>query len=58
VNQAYSRDFDEAERSAIDYENFIGEQTYQGHRVSSYQRKEYTPPIRQKKAETIFSIAE
>ena len=58
VERAYSRDVEEAENSAMDYENFIGRQLHKGKRVSSYQRKEYIPPIEQIEAETIFSIAE
>ena len=58
VDQAYSRDTDAAENSAIEYENFIGRQHYNGKRVSSYQRNEYKAPIRQTEAETIFSIEE
>ena len=58
VERAYSQDKDAAERSAIDYENFIGRQEYQGKRISSYQRKEHIPPVRQIDAETIFSISE
>ena len=58
VERAYSRDEEAAEKSAMDYENFIGRQLHKGKRVSSYQRKEYIPPIEQIEAETIFSIAE
>jgi RHS repeat-associated protein len=58
VDRAYSRDEEGAETSAIEYENFIGRQLYDGKKVSSYQRKEYIPPILQIEAKTIFSIVE
>ena len=58
VERAYSRDTEDAEKSAMEYENFIGRKLYNGRRVSSYQRKEYIPPIKQIEAKTIFSIAE
>ena len=43
------------EKSAIDYENFIGNKTFNGKKLATFNRKMYKPPKSQKDAKTIFS---
>ena len=56
VDQMYSRDKDAAEKSAMDYENFIGKFTVNGKPISTKQRNEYTAPQKQIEVKSIFSI--
>ncbi len=58
VDQMYSRDAEAAEKSAIQYENFIGNQMYEGKPISTYKRTEYVAPVKLVPAKTIFSIVE
>ena len=59
IEQARGADVDDAEASAIEYENYVGGLLYNGKRISSYNRKDHSEgPIRQVKAPTIFSYEE
>ncbi len=56
IEQARGVDVDAAEESAVEYENYIGGMSYDGKRISSYQRQDHKEaPIRQIKASSIFS---
>jgi hypothetical protein len=43
------------EQSAMDYENFVGNKTYNGKKLATFNRTEYQAPKSQKDAESIFS---
>ena len=59
IEQARGLDVDAAEASAIEYENYVGGLSYNGKKLSSYNRKNHSEiPIRQVKAPTIFSYEE
>ena len=59
IEQARGADVDAAEASAIEYENYVGGLLHDGKKISSYYRQNHSEaPIRQVKAQTIFSYEE
>jgi len=61
VSNAYmtdSQDKSGFEKSAINYENFIGNLTFNGKKLATFKRPSHIPPLQQIKVESIFSTGE